>query len=60
MFWVDIKRMMKANIIAMNIPPNAEVTNDFSVGIQAQAIPAVWNKLLSPSGAFSCYFCVHS
>jgi hypothetical protein len=50
---------MNANTIAMKIPPKADVTNDFSVGIHAQAIPAVWNKLLSPSGAFCCYFMVH-
>ena len=41
MFWVDIKRIMKANNIAIKIPPNADETNDFSVGIQAQASPAV-------------------
>ena len=59
MFWVDIRRIMNANTIAMKIPPKADVTNDFSVGIHAQAIPAVWNKLFSPSGAFCCYFMVH-
>jgi len=32
---------MKENIIAIIIPPRTEETNDFSVGIQAQAIPAV-------------------
>jgi hypothetical protein len=32
---------MKANNIAIEIPPNADETKDFSVGIQAQACPAV-------------------
>jgi len=59
-FWVDIKRIMKENIIAMAIPPRADETNDFSVGIQAQAIPAVWNKVSNPLGAFYCIFIVHS
>ena len=40
-FWVEIMRITKENIMAIAIPPRADETNDFSVGIQAQAIPAV-------------------
>tara|TARA_B110000285_G_C15090618_1_gene598863 strand:+ start:444 stop:599 length:156 start_codon:yes stop_codon:yes gene_type:complete len=51
---------MKANVIAMNIPSRAEVTKDSSVGIQAQAIPAVWKRVSNPFGAFYCCKTVQS
>ena len=60
MFWVEIKRTMKAKVIAMKIPSRAEVTNESSVGIQAQAIPAVWKRVSNPFGAFYCYKIVQS
>jgi hypothetical protein len=41
MFYVEIKRTMNEKIIDMIIPARAEVTNDSSVGIQAQFKPAV-------------------
>jgi len=59
-FWVEIMRMTKEKIIATVIPLRAEETSDFSVGIQAQAIPAVWNNVSNPLGAFYCIFIVHS
>ena len=52
---VAIRRMMKANKVAMVIPWKADEMKALSEGMKAQNMPAVYSADFMDSGALSLY-----
>jgi len=59
MFLVAIKRMKKANIIAIVIPCKAEVTKAFSLAIHMKPKPPVYLADFNDLGAVSRYLLIY-